>query len=354
MWKSISLVILLVVQCSISSCASATKIWLPNFDWRDFNELEEHQEKTCIHEVAVFPRNLFAVVTVPKIHAVKEIVLSDNGGLIFQNEMLFIIYSKHENSEGRPDKVLECGTANEATFKRPILEPWLLSKNWGTPDVRENNSAIPHQERIPCQYDVVEFPFNHSFIVDLQYLSTLTLQGITLNGLSKPVAELHNFFMTRLGQIIFVNSDITLSTEASCHDPNQCECQKDDVFQQLCENERKYCEPPKCLHPIRPIGHCCDICGAALVMKLKEGGKPNSSKLRGQILKQILMNNIDDAAIEYHVSFINGQLQLVIIDKLIYAGISVQVMEMVKTTVFDKLFRGESFSTISLNLIVYK
>jgi len=51
----------------------------------------------------------------------------------------------------------------ELKFRRTSRGDWHDGNNWNGNDSLLNSEAIPHVERVPCQYDSVEFPTESSF-----------------------------------------------------------------------------------------------------------------------------------------------------------------------------------------------
>lgn len=336
------LFLFLSMTSTFESCCGAIKFWLPNLDLHDPNNWIENT-LPCPSQGLIFPNNMFAMLQFPEVYITTSFILSDNGGF-FLHPNLELVFLNEANHEQIAD--LNLCEDHPYHYKNPVIELWMLSKNWGVlsnnfTEIMPLNSAVPHAERIPCQYDVVAFGPNRSFVVDLQFAPSLSLHEIRIADSTYLPTFLPTLFRTNVGQFVFPNNEETHMEIGKCLNTSQCECQETDIMRQLCQNEEKYCEIPQCLHPIRPIGHCCDICGASIVMKLQASQKIDLLKLRAQIIKQIRMNNFKEDTFDYHLSFINNSIQMVIVDKFLYNGLSLEIMNVIKGAIFDQLFKGE-------------
>lgn len=332
----------LSMASTFDSCYGAIKFWLPDLDLHDPDNWIENT-LPCPTQSLVFPNNMFAMLQFPEVYITSSFILSDNGGFFLHPNLELVLLN-----EANHEQIAELNLCEDRPYhyKKPIIELWMLSKNWGIlndnfTEVMPLNSAVPHAERIPCQYDVVAFSHNRSFVVDLQFAPSLSFREIRIADSTYLPTSLPSFFRTNVGQFVFPNNEETHMEIGRCSNTSQCECQETDIMGQLCQNEEKHCERPQCLHPIRPIGHCCDICGASIVMKLKATQKIDLSKLREQIIKQIHMNNFKEDTFDYHLSFIHNSIQMVIVDKFAYNGMSLEIMKVIQGAIFDRLFKGE-------------
>lgn len=216
----------------------------------------------CVSDTIVFPSQSYDVIKVSKFDA-KEIILPTNGGFVFDTQA-------NVNFHERDSK---CKSNDVKTFKNNIDIPWLSIENWGIVVDNEyynDNAATPHEELVPCDNDEVIFPINNTFVINFQSIPILTLKNLAFDGRVLSIHEFKDFLMSHFGQLTFKNSENVMFQESTCNDENKCACHQhgDSLLEQLCENVQSNCQVPHCSDPIKPIGHCCSICGAMLHMSL--------------------------------------------------------------------------------------
>jgi len=206
----------------------------------------------------------------------KELILPKSGGFLLDTE----------TSLNFREADSACKANDTKLYKSVIQTPWLSSSNWlSGRDINGNgnaaammewsdaiNAATPHEERVPCDNDEIIFPINNSYVVDLQSIPVLSFKSIAIDGEILSVNAFKDFLLSTFGQAAFKNTDNTLFVESPCNDDDKCVChhKTDALRQQLCSNLATECRQtqPHCSDPIRPIGHCCDECGAMFHMKI--------------------------------------------------------------------------------------
>lgn len=241
-------------------------------------------EIPCASDALVFPATSYDLIKLSSL-SMKEIILPKTGGFLLdtQTELQF------------RERDSRCKTNGTKAFKSVIPTPWLLTNNWiAARDANDNeylefyNKATPHEERLPCDIDEIIFPINNSYVVDLQSAPALSFKSITIDGRQMTTGEFSEFLKSVHGQLAFKNNDNTLFSDSSCYDENKCVCHRksDALRQQLCENESPDCEKtPRCTDPVRPIGHCCDVCGALFQMELAPINNFNLKSFKSDVRK---------------------------------------------------------------------
>lgn len=224
-------------------------------------------EIPCASDSLLFPETSYDLIKLSNF-SMKEIILPKSGGFILDTQTTLQFREKDS----------KCKVNDTKAFKRVIQTPWLLTNNWiSARDVSDSeivefyNKATPHDERVPCDNDEIIFPINNSYVVDLQSAPILSFKSIAIDGRQMTTTEFSEFLKSAFGQLSFKNNDNTLFVDSSCNDENKCVChdKSDSLREQLCDNERSGCEKtPTCTDPIKPIGHCCSICGALFQMQL--------------------------------------------------------------------------------------
>jgi protein amnionless len=238
----------------------------------------------CSTDAIVFPHKSYDYIMLSNF-TMKEIILPKSGG--------FVLNSKASINFREVDA--KCTLNEIRTYKSVIQTPWLSSSNWlSARDPNQNdisqhsNLATPHDERVPCDNDEIIFPINNSYVVDLQSIPILSFKSIAIDGRVMSINEFKDFLYSVHGQSAFKNTENTLFTESSCFDEEKCAChsRSESLRQQLCENERPFCQPfPRCSDPIKPIGHCCLLCGAIFHMKLNAINNFNLKSFKENVQK---------------------------------------------------------------------
>ena len=216
----------------------------------------------CETDTVLFPAQSYDVIKVSNFSA-KEIILPKTGGFVFDSEANINFH----------EKVSKCNSNEIKVFKSNIEMPWLSIENWGIVTDVENqndNQATPHEERVPCDNDEVIFPINNSFTINLQSIPVVSLKSLAIEGRVLTIQKFKEFLMSSFGQLTFKNTQNVRFLESTCNDENKCACHEHDIvlLEQLCENLQSNCQVPHCSDPIKPIGHCCSVCGAMLHMSL--------------------------------------------------------------------------------------
>ena len=251
--------LILIVNCSLYSCS--VRVWMQRTNLRTASNWMNDQIP-CETDTVLFPEQSYDFIKVSKFDA-KEIILPKTGGFVFDTEANLNFHERNS----------KCNSNEVKTFKKKIEIPWLSPDNWAveTDHVYQNNNpATPHEEQVPCDNDRVIFPINNSFAINLQSLPKLSLKSLAIDGRILTINDFKEFLMSPFGQMTFKNTGNTMFEESTCNDENKCTCHRygESLLGQLCENLQSNCQVPHCSDPIKPIGHCCSICGAMLHMSL--------------------------------------------------------------------------------------
>lgn len=345
-----SKVFLLILLQQTLSCDAILKTWHPTEKnvWEYIGN-----NKQCSEQIIAYQKNFFGAIMFPeKFTNITNLILPKNGVLIFK---------PNERISFKPTINRNCDPSN---YVRRHLIPslWFLSRNWlASGNHVDNNKAIPHIERIPCECDEIEFQKNKSLSVSVWPAEELSIKSIKMNG---KLSDFQTFRQTELGQIIFGDNIDVNVVSSVCNPPKTCGCFDNKRFAEyesiLCYTEEQYCDVPHCLEPIRPIGHCCDICGATLLYNLTNDNIPVSSiscsnKIDSYVkrLRKILYQLNDGKyldLVDIHASIVpkkfnddgntvKNVLQLILVDTdENYQGYSVQL---VNKLIADRQFKSK-------------
>lgn len=326
--------IIAVLSFTIPSDA-VVRIWQPpeTNPWQYFGN-----NKFCSERTIVYPRDLSAAIVAPENYDILlALILPGNGALTLQpNKPIFFNY------HGAP-----CSSATEYVRRRFAIRHWFSTRNWKSVGF-DMTKATPHMERIPCECDKVVFPANQSISVDVPLMATeLAINEIQINGKQ---SNFELFRQTELGQLMFDNSvDVNVVT-SHCDLPTFCSCISaahfGDYLSMLCRVETPRCPVPQCLKPIRPIGHCCDICGATLLYTTvvnRSCEKDSNVKHFMRMVSHVLTAGEYENVLDLHASVVPQLeqrryiMQLIAVDRNDYAGYSV---EFINKLMADEQFTG--------------
>ncbi|KAL7037946.1 hypothetical protein ACKWTF_009407 [Chironomus riparius] len=311
-------------------------------------------ELPCSTDSLLFPQKSYDIIKLSNF-TMKEFILPKSGGFVLDSKMSL-------NFRERDTK---CKKNEMRSFKSVIQTPWLMSSNWQTTHENGNGkvmtAAMPHDERIPCDNDEIIFPINNSYVVDLQSIPLMTFKSIAIDGRLMTLNEFKDFLFTTYGQSLFKNFDNIQFIEYEDCSSIKCQlCHRkgDSLRQQLCENEKPFCQPiPHCSDPIKPIGHCCNECGALFQMKLPYSERIstginnfNLDDVRGDIYRAInsalSTGIVDENKIAYHISVTTEEnqlyLQLIIVDRYEYDEQSTRLMKHLRKVLLDKRYKDQS------------
>ncbi|CAG4966629.1 unnamed protein product [Parnassius apollo] len=263
--------------------------------------------------------------------SVKSFVLPVDGEIILDGSITL----GADNNEG------DCKEKNVYYMEKSI-------SSWAQPDVWSSskfNKATPDAEKIPCFDDVVEFPENIQ--------STILLPDLTQYVSDIRIGKQH-FDTKKLLDHIRAESDESLQfvlntfldtgvvvENKQCQSRSGCPCQK-NVLKIDCSS--KYCPVPTCIDPIKPIGHCCKICGGFISFDVDE----SFDIMEFKELVESTVDNYGRNRLDYHVGRLPpNKVQLLVVDKKEYEGTSAQVVNTIDYNMQKHWVQSAKLSKIS-------
>ncbi|GAB0094909.1 hypothetical protein DMENIID0001_102350 [Sergentomyia squamirostris] len=332
------LLLCLVSNFIVPSISTEIKQWVPNFSFND-PLLWTNAHLPCPDQLILFPTYFYTLLDLPPTLTTKGFILPAYGILALPSNGQIDFNQNHED-----DCVAKSGVPT-ATFKHPESHFWYLSHNWrelnadGAP--KRINRAKPHMDRIPCTYDEVKFPRDRNFKVDFQMVPSVDFAKIQ----DSSPEDFQRTYNSIEGQMIFNNADmIYVNSRPDCTS-DECPCHAEYavyVEAVLCENEKKFCEPALCLHPIKPPGFCCEICGASFQ------GDLDKSNISLTPLKNVIDRNLRTMSeahdVEYYVGIFlmdeKVHFQLIITDLGEYDEKSTKLMKRFQTSIIFPFILG--------------
>ncbi|CAG9834602.1 unnamed protein product [Diabrotica balteata] len=251
------------VSYLVISCTGRLVTYQRNYDVFDKRNWNNHQVLKECNGLVI--NNFLGFTSFGKLD-VKEVVFEEYAQILFENDTEIILDIDSVNE-------LNCVATNTTEMN---LHRWHHSGNWLLPGRLNGNEAVPHMERLPCEYDDVVFP-----------------KGILTGGIKiyqpitvKSLKYGHDYWTNNdiiaakndeiLGLFLIFMLDVVLNIRnVACNDPSGCFCGNEIVNMDTC----RYFKSPKnlnCESPITPKGFCHAICGASITFNLKPNFKINS------------------------------------------------------------------------------
>lgn len=278
----------------------SNKYWKPKFDFNDISNWIMIGDSNCAKDNRVLPTEYSALLEINSELLVRELTLPSDG-TVFIGDRGSINFKP--TVKGSSSCETENGMEPFAQLKLPEATPWLLSSNW---DSEFNNPAVPHLNRIPCDCDNAHFDNEDGEVQALlPSIPSIRVGDILVRNES----ILNN--MGSVSKVLKLPRDgISIESVENCivcHDATST----DILYDELCINEAPLCLLPMCESPFTPLGHCCEICGAQLLIEKSTFDFDEMSDLRQERFFKSLV--FSSQTIHMH----NGKvyLQIILIDR---------------------------------------
>lgn len=248
---------------------------------------------------------------------IQEFVLPHSGEIVL-GSFATIAFT---NEEDHSASCLDSGAAVEFNASHPA--DWVDPQNWCPTDTEQGDCkqvALLDSEKIPCRTNDVVFPTGSSYYVNLGTGLPLNIRTLKVSGKAYSTTTFQTYLNSDNGKNIFPPSSsggmstVTINKQ-QCTDVTGCVCGNDQgqIFDAVCQVQNPRCTRPRCSVPLRPVGHCCDICGAQLNVTYGVGFNFNT-------LKEGLQRNFLDGKDAYKdVGYIvsklsSGKVQIILTD----------------------------------------
>ncbi|KAH3846701.1 protein amnionless-like isoform X2 [Dreissena polymorpha] len=206
---------------------------------------------------------------------VQELVLPATGELVFGS--FFGLAFTNE-----PDHSAAClDSGSDITFNASHPADWFDPDNWCLTDTETGpckDMALLDTERIPCSTGDVVFPTGSSYYVDLGRNKDIQVNTLKVSGKAYSTNTFRDYLRTENGRNIFpppatgAQSSVTMNRR-KCTDQTGCACGNDQgqIFETVCTVTKLRCPRPLCAATIKPVGHCCNVCGGMLTLTYGTG-----------------------------------------------------------------------------------
>ncbi|CAH2075604.1 unnamed protein product, partial [Iphiclides podalirius] len=313
----------------ISLTLQATVKWLPDTSF-DLPINFKGRKRPCSKQSVVFPDRLVGPVKIEAETIVTSVLLPVDGEILLGGSVEF----------GADDNETSCG-AGYVYYMEKSEASWAQAGVWGS---SRFNMATPDSERVPCYDDTVEFPANiRSTVIMPMY--TQQVAGFRIGDRLYNNENLYARIVSDTGgSLQFVSTWLTVGVVVSqkvCQSVSGCPCQKYALEIQCFS---KTCAVPTCVHPIKPIGHCCKVCGGSVAFNVTE-------TFDMEAFKELVAGTVNSYAndeVEYHVSRLpESEVQVVIVDKGEYEGTSAQVLNAIAYRMQQHWVKGSKYVQLS-------
>ncbi|KAM4853131.1 protein amnionless [Thomomys bottae] len=261
---------------------AAYKVWVPNTDFETAANWSQNRTP-CAGDAVQFPAGKVVTVLVRESHAVSDVLLPLDGELVLASGAGFsaVVDGAHP----------ECNTGGPALFRNPDRFSWLDPHLWRTRDQAPGFFSVD-AERVPCSDDDVLFPANASFRVALgpgdgpARVHSLSALGQTFTR----DTDLADFLGSREGRLRFHGPGTLSLGSEPCTDRSGCVCSNAEALPWICaallQPAGGRCPPAACRSALRPLGQCCDLCGA--IVSLAHGPTFDLERYRARVLDLFL------------------------------------------------------------------
>ncbi|XP_069806351.1 protein amnionless [Dendropsophus ebraccatus] len=257
--------ILLSLLSLIAASEALYKRWIPNTNYENASNWIERRVP-CAQDKAVFPRDKRVSIFVQSSHPLTDLYLPLDGEFILSHGAGFLAASWEDP---------ECGQGKFTNFEDADRHEWLDPTLWrsalSTDDLDTGRFLFAvDSESVPCRYDDVIFSPDTSFRVHFKEMgSDVQLRSISVLGKKfTNNDDFSQYLQSPTGKLQFPGSAHPQITNLRCQDSTGCLCGNDGMLQEICsvllrDTDNK-CPEVTCANPLRPIGHCCGICGALI------------------------------------------------------------------------------------------
>ncbi|XP_028138292.1 uncharacterized protein LOC114332663 isoform X3 [Diabrotica virgifera virgifera] len=145
MWVKMIIYFVICASYLVNSCTGRLVTYQRNYDIFDKRNWINHQVSKECNGLVI--NNFLGFTTFGKLE-VKQLVLKEYAQILFEDDTEIILDPDSENK-------INCVATNGTEMN---LHKWHNPDNWLLQGRLNGNEAIPHMERLPCEYDDVVFP----------------------------------------------------------------------------------------------------------------------------------------------------------------------------------------------------
>ncbi|XP_043836614.1 protein amnionless [Dromiciops gliroides] len=250
-----------LLQADVS--VAVYKQWIPNTNFEDASNWDKNRTPSET-DIVVFDSNKMVSVFVGSTHVLTGAHLPLDGEFILAPGAGFAASDGASDPSSDSDHNIHFLNADRYSWYDPSL--------WHTDQESSDRLFSMDAELIPCRQDDVIFPPETSFRVDLGAGGrTINLHSISIMGQKfNTDQELTTYLTSSTGKLQFHGTGSLRLAPDPCEDPSGCECGNDEVLAWICASLLQasggHCPKPACQGALKPVGQCCEICGAMLFL----------------------------------------------------------------------------------------
>lgn len=275
-FKMLKMAQVLLICCLVGATNALYKQWIPDTNYENKTNWDKG-EVPCGSDTVQFSSQRKVSVFVETTHAVQEMTLPMDGEIILNSGAGFYVISGQD-----PD----CGAGVMTKFKDADSLQWFNPALWQAAatlnDLQDGHFLFSvHEESVPCQQDDVVFKPLSSFRVDTSSSqTTIPVKSVSVLGnVFDSKSEFSEYLGSQSGLLQFHGSSSVTVGNPSCGDATGCDCGNSVYHERICSTVT--CGTLSCKKPLLPIGHCCEVCGAIIVIHFSDSF--NLENYRGRI-----------------------------------------------------------------------
>ncbi|XP_009557501.2 protein amnionless isoform X2 [Cuculus canorus] len=261
-----SLFFLLSVLQLLAATAATYKQWIPNTNFETASNWDKGRVP-CANDAVHFEKNKIISVFVRSHHVLTDMYLPLNGELVLASGAGFAAFDGSWDPGCDSGAMVRFADAEQHAWFDPTL--WQSVSPGGELEPSGRIFSVD-EERVPCHYDDVIFQPETSFRVNVDSSQQMVqLRSISLMGqeLSSPEAWAEYLHGSSAPLQFHGNGTIQV-TGIGCPDKSGCACGNTLDGHRICAalhgRSGRQCPALTCQSPLKPLGHCCGVCGATI------------------------------------------------------------------------------------------
>ncbi|XP_027705132.1 protein amnionless isoform X2 [Vombatus ursinus] len=253
--------LLCLLFCEVS--VAVYKQWIPSTNFEDASNWDKNRTPSET-DIVMFDSSKMVSVYVGSTHVLMGAHLPLDGEFILAPGAGFTASDGASDPSPDSDHNIHFLNADRYSWYDPSL--------WHTDLQNSDHLFSMDAELIPCRHDDVIFPPETSFRVDLGAGGrTISLHSISILGQKFSTdRELAAYLASSTGKLQFHGAGSLRLAPDPCEDPSGCECGNDEVKAWICafllQTSGGRCPKPACQGALKPVGQCCEVCGALLFL----------------------------------------------------------------------------------------
>ncbi|KAM6957036.1 protein amnionless [Aplochiton taeniatus] len=248
--------------CLVGATNALYKQWIPDTNYENKTNWD-NGVVPCGADRVSFSAHGKVAVYVETIHSVQEMRLPVVGEFILNSGSGFYVGGGAEPG---------CGAGVAVLFKDSEALQWFNPALWQAASTMEDlekgrHLFSVHEQSVPCQHDDVVFRARSSFRVDTTSSQpSVPVQSVSVLGKKfSSSSEFSQYLSSGCGRLQFHGASSVSVGSSGCSDPSGCECGNSANHERICGSVT--CPSLGCKKPLRPAGHCCDVCGAIVTVQ---------------------------------------------------------------------------------------